>query len=131
MATKRLAFAALAVGGLQLGQVFDVDMDEAEVVVAEGALALGGTARHWPWPTVQAVRLENAPDVVATEVQQEVADDEGQVVEREVSAAPQGTDDGAFLPVAFQGSRCGRAERSRQSAAPRLRHLRTVSALTP
>ena len=33
--------------------------------------------------------------------------------------------------VAFQGSLCGLAERSRQSPAPRLRHLRTVSALTP
>ena len=33
--------------------------------------------------------------------------------------------------VAFQGSWCGRAERSRQSLAPRSRHLRTVSALMP
>ena len=34
-------------------------------------------------------------------------------------------------PIAFQGSRCRRAERSRQSATPRLRHLSTVSALMP
>ena len=33
--------------------------------------------------------------------------------------------------VAFQGSRCGLAERSRQSPGPRLRHLRMVSVLTP
>ena len=33
--------------------------------------------------------------------------------------------------VAFQGSLCGRLERSRQSVAPRLRHLRMVSVLTP
>jgi len=28
-----IAFAPFAIGGLQLGQVLDVDMDEAEVVV--------------------------------------------------------------------------------------------------
>src|SRR5215210_443119 len=33
--------------------------------------------------------------------------------------------------VAFQGSLCGRLEWSRQSWAPRLRHLRMVSGLTP
>jgi hypothetical protein len=33
--------------------------------------------------------------------------------------------------LAFQGSRCGRLERSRQPSGPRLRHLRTVSVLTP
>jgi hypothetical protein len=33
--------------------------------------------------------------------------------------------------LAFQGSLRGRLERSRQSVAPRLRHLRTVSVLTP
>src|SRR3954470_24390396 len=31
----------------------------------------------------------------------------------------------------FHGSLCGRLDRSRQSATPRLRHLRTVSVLTP
>jgi hypothetical protein len=33
--------------------------------------------------------------------------------------------------LAFQGSLRGRLERSRQSSGPRLRHLRTVSVLTP
>jgi hypothetical protein len=33
--------------------------------------------------------------------------------------------------LAFQGSLWGWAERSRQSSGPRLRHLRTVSVLTP
>ena len=33
--------------------------------------------------------------------------------------------------LAFQGSLCGRAERSWQSAGPRLRHLRMVSVDTP
>jgi alkylation response protein AidB-like acyl-CoA dehydrogenase len=38
---------------------------------------------------------------------------------------------GLELSLTDQGRVCGRAERSRQSAAPRLRHLRMVSALTP
>ena len=33
--------------------------------------------------------------------------------------------------VALQGKRWGVGERSRQSSGPRLRHLRTVSVLTP
>jgi integrase len=33
--------------------------------------------------------------------------------------------------LAFQGSRCGRLERSRQSSGPRRRHLRTISVETP
>jgi hypothetical protein len=39
---EEVALAPLAVAGLQLRQVLDVDMDEAEVVVLECALALGG-----------------------------------------------------------------------------------------
>jgi len=39
---EQVSFAPVAVARLQLGQVLDVDVDEAEVVVAEGALALGG-----------------------------------------------------------------------------------------
>jgi len=37
-----VALAALAIAGLQLGQVLDVDVDEAEVIVLELALALPG-----------------------------------------------------------------------------------------
>src|SRR4051812_46323398 len=36
-----VALAPVAIGGLQLGQMLDVDMDEAEVVVLEAALAFG------------------------------------------------------------------------------------------
>src|SRR5215208_4309454 len=34
-----VAFAALAIGGLQLGQVLDINVDEAKVVILELALA--------------------------------------------------------------------------------------------
>jgi len=60
---------------------------------------------------------------------QEIYNNESEIVEREVGRAPQGADNGALFFGAFQGNWCRRAERSRQSAAPRLRHLRTVSAL--
>ena len=36
------ALAPFAIGGLQLRQVLDVNMDEAEIVVLEAALAFGG-----------------------------------------------------------------------------------------
>lgn len=91
------ALAPLAVAELQLGQVLDVDADDAEVVVAERALALGRLVEHGLGPSVQAFGLEDAPDAVAVEVRQEVADDEGEVVEWEVGAAPQGADYGALF----------------------------------
>lgn len=49
------ALASLAVGGLQLGQVLHVNVDEAEVVVAERALAFGGTFGGGLGPAVQAL----------------------------------------------------------------------------
>ncbi len=69
---EQVAFAPVTVAGLQLGQVLDVDMDKAEVVVAEGALAFGGPFRKRLTPAVQALGLEDAPDAVAVQVRQEV-----------------------------------------------------------
>ena len=88
------ALAPLAVAGLQLGQVLDVDVHEAEVVIAKGALAFGGPFRKRLWSAVQALGLEDAPDAVAVEVQQDVADNKGEVVERETGCTPEGADDG-------------------------------------
>jgi hypothetical protein len=63
-----IAFAPVAIGGLQLGQVLDVDGHEAEVIVLEGALAFGGFFRDWLGPAVQPFGLEDAPDAVAVEM---------------------------------------------------------------
>src|SRR3954467_7199584 len=41
-----IAFAPFAISSLQLGQMLDVEMDEAEVVLLEGALAFGGLCRY-------------------------------------------------------------------------------------
>jgi len=80
--------APLAIAGLMLGQAFDVDVYEAKVVVAEGALALGGALRSGFWPAVQAFPPQDAPDAVAVEVRQNVADKQSEIIEREVGRAP-------------------------------------------
>ena len=85
---EQVAFAAVTIAGLQFWQVLDVDVDETEVVIAERALALGGLLGEGPLSTIEALGFENAPDAVAVEVRQEVADNEGEVVEREVGGAP-------------------------------------------
>jgi hypothetical protein len=64
-------------------------------------------------------------------VRQEVGDHEGEVVEREAGGAAQLADHGALLLAAFQGSLRGRLEAVPAVLGPRLRHLRTVSVLTP
>ncbi len=85
-----ITLAPLAVAGLQLGPVLAVDGDEAEVIVADRALALGGAFGSRLGPATEALGLAKAPDVVATEMRQEVANDAGEVVKREVGRPPQG-----------------------------------------
>src|SRR4051794_29306304 len=64
------------------------------------AAALSGLSRR---PAAQARGLEDAVDVVAAEVRQEVADHEGEVVEREAGRAPQGAHHGALLLARLPG----------------------------
>ena len=68
-------------------------MDEAKVIVMEAALAFSEPVCGGIRPAVQALGLEDAPDAVAVEVRQEMADDEGEVIEREVGGTPQAADD--------------------------------------
>ena len=92
-----IALAPLAIGGLQLGQVLDVDVHKAEVIVLEGALAFGGLCRWRFGPAVEAFGPEDAPDAVAVEMRQEVGDDEGQVVEGKVGDPTERADNGTLL----------------------------------
>src|SRR4051794_15410301 len=64
-----ITLAELAVGGPQLGQVLHVQVDEADLVLLELARRLlgGGPDR----PAVEALRPEDAVDVVAAEGRQE------------------------------------------------------------
>ncbi len=98
---EQVALARLAVGGAQLGQVLHVHVDEAELVLLE--LARGLLRRGPDRPSAQALRFEDAVDVVAAQVRQEVGDDEGEVVEREAGRPAQGANDGALLLARLPG----------------------------
>ena len=126
-----VALAALAVGRLQLGQVLGVDVHEAEVVVAEAALASPWPPRGGRRPAAQPLGVEDAPDAVAVEVRQEVADHEGVVVEGEAGGAAKGADHGALLVRGLPGQPMRPGGAVQAVPGPRLRHLRTVSVLTP
>ena len=52
----KVAFAPFAIGSLQLGQVLDVDVNEAEVIVLEAALAFGRLYRYRFRAAVSALR---------------------------------------------------------------------------
>src|SRR5690348_12244144 len=92
----KIALAPFAIGGLQLGEVLDVDVHEAEVIVLEGALAFGGLRRGRFGAAIEARGLEDAPDAVAVEMRQEMCNDKGQVIEREVGDPAQHADNGAL-----------------------------------
>ena len=78
-------------------EMLDVDMNEAEVIVLEGALALGGTFCSGPGSAAQALCFKNTPDAVAIEGRQEVADNKSQVIEGEVGGPAHGADNGTLL----------------------------------
>ncbi len=83
--------------------MFDVDMHEAEVVVVERPLSLGRPVGRWSGPAVQPLAPQDAPDAVAVEMRQEMAQHEGEVVESEAGRTPQGADDGTLLLARLPG----------------------------
>ena len=72
--------------------------------------------------------MESAPDAVAIEAGQEVADNDAEAVEREVGRPRHGADDGTLLSGCLLRQSMRAAEGSKRSAAPCLRRLRTVPA---
>src|SRR4051794_20938559 len=104
-------------------------MHEADLVVLEGAVRLTrAVSRRQP---VEAFGLEDAVDGIPVQMRQEwvrmkVRSSSGKPVARRKAQTM-----ARSSSLAFQGSLCGRAERSWQSAGPRLRHLRMVSVETP
>ena len=106
-------------------------MHEAEVIVLEGALAFGGLRRCRFKATVEAFGLEDAPDAVAVEMRQEMGDDNVRSSRAKLVTRRSMQTMARSSSVAFQGNWCGRAAWSKQSVAPRLRHLRMVSVDTP
>ena len=89
---------------LQLGQVLDVHVHEAEIVVLErAALALALLRRR---QAAEAFSLEDAVDGIAVEMRQEVRDDEGEIVERKAGGLAQGADDGPLLLAWLSRAAC-------------------------
>jgi hypothetical protein len=109
--------------------VLDVHVHEAKVIILERAAPALSLLRRRQ--TAEPLSLEDAVDRIPVEMRQEVRDHEGEIIERKAGGLAQGTDNRPLLVVAFQGSLCGRLLWSWQSWAPRLRHLRMVSVLTP
>src|SRR4029079_4388059 len=76
MATYRVALAALAILGAQLGQVLDVHVHEAEVIRLEAAVRSAGAACGRQ--AAQALGFQDAVDRVTVEMRQKVADHKGE-----------------------------------------------------
>ena len=94
---EQKALPLFAVDGLELRQVLDVDVCEAEFVVVEGALSLGGTVGIRLGAAVQALGLQKAKYVVTIEMRQEVTHHEGEVIEWKVGGALQFAHHGELL----------------------------------
>jgi len=111
--------------------VLDVDVHEAELVILEAALSFGGLCwRRFSAP-VQSFGLEDTPDAVAIEMRQEMADDEGQVVEGEVAKPTERADNGALFVTRLPGQVVWPGGMVQAVGSAALRHLRMVSEETP
>jgi hypothetical protein len=74
----QILFAALAISGLHLGQVFDVHVHETKIVVLERAhLALALLRRR---QAAQTLSLEDVVDGILVEMRQEVGDHKGEIM---------------------------------------------------
>ena len=89
---KEVALASLAVSGLQLGKMLDIDVNKTEIIILEDTLASGRLRGDWRSSPTEAFASKNSPDAVAVKMRQEVRHHEGQVVEGKVRALPQGAD---------------------------------------
>jgi hypothetical protein len=97
----QVPFTPLPIGGLQLGQVLDVHVHKAEIIVLERAALTLALLRRRQAP--QAFSLEDAVDRIAVEMRQEVADHEGEVIQRKAGGLAQSTDDRALFFRGFPG----------------------------
>jgi hypothetical protein len=97
----KVALAALAILGAQLGQVLPVQVHEAEVVGFERAIGLARAARRRQ--AAQALGFQDAVDRVAVQMRQKVSDHEGEVIEREAGCATQGAHNGPLFLSGLPG----------------------------
>lgn len=88
-----VALAHVPVCSPQLRQVFDVDVDVAEIIIPEAPLSFGRQGWWLCGASVQAFRPQDTIDVVAVEMRQEVTKHESQVIEGKARGASHGADD--------------------------------------
>src|SRR3954453_11732942 len=72
-----ITFAPLAITGLQLRQMFAVDVNKTKIIVFKGSCSFDRLGRSRSGSTVESLRFQNAPDAVTIEVRQKMRDDEG------------------------------------------------------
>jgi hypothetical protein len=92
-----VALACFPINSPQLRQMLDIYMYEAKVIVLEDALTASRLSRSRRPAPIKAFTAKNPPNAIAVEVRQEVHDDEGQVIEREIRALPHGADHSSLL----------------------------------
>ena len=129
MATNRNRLRHAPSAVRSLGRCFTSRCTKPSSYSLNFAAARSGSGGRWL--AAQARGLEDAVNVVAVEVRQEVADHEGDVIQREAGVATQCADHGALLLARLPGQLVRAAGAVPALGRPRLRHLRTVSVLTP
>ncbi len=77
--------------------MFDVDMDVAKIVFAKAALSFDRAGRWFCRAPVQTFSFQHTIDVVAVEMRQKVAKNEGQVIQWKAGRASHCADDDPFL----------------------------------
>src|SRR4051794_22901416 len=92
-----ITFAPLAITGLQLRQMFAVDVNKTKIILFEGPCSLYRSGGDRSGSTVESLRLQKAPDAVTIEVRQKMRDDEGKVIQSEVGDPAQSADHGPFF----------------------------------
>jgi len=66
------ALSDLAVRGTQLGQMFNVDVDKAEITILEAPRSLAGLHRRLGWSSIEAFGLQDTVNAIAVEMWQKV-----------------------------------------------------------
>src|SRR4051794_12500523 len=80
-----ITLAPFTITGLQLRQMFDVDVNKTKIIFFKGSFSLDRSGAGRSGPTMEPIRLQNAPDAVAIEMREEVSNDKGEVIQRKVS----------------------------------------------
>src|SRR4051795_12167574 len=98
-----IALASFTITGLQLRQMFDVDVNKTKIILFKGPLSLYRLGRNRSGSAGESLCLQNAPDAVAIQRRQKMGDHEGEVIQSKVGAAAQSADHRPFFLGRFPG----------------------------